>query len=48
MWDQIDDLDICLAKLFLEKAIFIGFFFMGQVMTAAHVLLGGKKAEKCY
>jgi hypothetical protein len=27
MWDQIDDLDICLAKLFLEIAIFIGFFF---------------------
>ena len=27
MWDQIDDLDICLAKLFLKIAIFIGFFF---------------------
>jgi hypothetical protein len=27
MWDQIDDLDFCLAKLFLKITIFMGFFF---------------------
>ena len=27
MWDEINDLDLCLAMLFLEVSIFIGFFF---------------------
>jgi hypothetical protein len=27
MWDQIDDLDFCLAKLFLKITIFMVFFF---------------------
>ena len=38
MWDQIDDLDICLAKLFLEITIFIVFFSPRIVITKPEVL----------
>jgi len=36
MWDQIDDLDICLAKLFLEITIFIVFFSPRKVILLKH------------
>jgi hypothetical protein len=39
MWDQIDDLDFCLAKLFLKITIFMVFFFSPRiVITKPEVL----------
>ena len=38
MWDQIDDLDFCLAKLFLKITIFMFFFFQKKNIKILEVL----------